>query len=66
MNDSELRILFAAFAMLKMNWERGQDEGNALDCFAIADAMVEASKTPPGDNLGIVAIKKRKPRKTET
>lgn len=65
MNDTELRILFAAFAMLKVSWERGHDEANAKDCFAIADAMVEAAKTPPGDDLGIVAIKKRKPRKTD-
>lgn len=62
MNDSELRVLFAAFAMLKMNWERGEDIGNARDCFVIADAMVEASKPPPSDDIGIVAIKKKKAR----
>lgn len=66
MNDSELRILFAAFAMLKMNWDRGEDIGNARDCFVIADAMVEASRpSPPEDALGIVAIKKRKTKGSE-
>ena len=60
MNDSEMRILFAAFAMLKMSWDRGEDEENAKDCFAIADAMVEASKSYIEDKLGIVAIKKKR------
>jgi hypothetical protein len=60
MNDSEMRILFAAFAMLKMTWERGSDLDNAKDCFAIADAMVDASKFSPEDEVGIVAIKKKK------
>ena len=66
MNDSEMRILFAAFAMLKMKWEQGEDADNARDCFVIADAMVEASKpSPPEDALGIVAIKKRKTKGSE-
>ncbi len=66
MNDSELRILFAAFAMLKMNWDQGEDLENARDCFAIADAMVEASRpSPPEDALGIVAIKKRRTKGSE-
>ena len=65
MNDSELRILFAAFAMLKMKWNPGEDIENAKDCFVIADAMVEASKSSPEDALGIVAIKKRKTKGSE-
>ena len=66
MNDSELRILFAAFAMLKMNWSQDEDIENARDCFAIADAMVEASRpSPPEDALGIVAIKKRRTKGSE-
>lgn len=64
MNDPELRILFAAFAMLKVDWHKGTDVDNARDCFVIADAMLEASKPPP-DELGIVAIKKRRPRKAD-
>ena len=53
-----LRNVFAAFAMLKMVWHRGEDDDNARDCFAIADAMMRArdAKTEEG---GIVAIKKR-------
>lgn len=67
MNDSELRILFAAFAMLKVDWSSAdKDDKNARDCFAIADAMVEASRpSPPEDALGIVAIKKRRTKGSE-
>lgn len=60
MNNSELRNMFAAFAMLKMNWDSGNDREKARECFQIADAMVEASLTSLEDSLGIVAIKKRK------
>jgi hypothetical protein len=61
MKDSELRILFAAFAMLKMQWDDlDEDSLSAKECFAIADAMVKASKVSPADEVGIVAIKKKK------
>ena len=44
MNDDELRILFACFAMLKMTWARGDEAADAKDCFLIADAMIKESK----------------------
>lgn len=65
MNDAELRVLFASFAILKMDWNVGYDEENAKDCFTIADAMIKASKSAPLDDMGIAAIKKRRPRKAK-
>ena len=40
-----LRDYFAAKAMLKMTWDRGEDEINAIDCYKIADAMMKARET---------------------
>jgi len=38
----DLRDYFAAKAMQKMIWEKGQDLENAKDCYVIADAMMKA------------------------
>lgn len=57
MDKDELRVLFAAFAMLKMRWERGEENSDAQDCWQIADKMLEEMNK---DDLGIVAIKKRR------
>jgi hypothetical protein len=38
----DLRDYFAAKAMQKMIWEKGQDLENAKECYAIADAMMKA------------------------
>jgi hypothetical protein len=40
----DLRDYFAAKAMQKMIWEKGQDLENAKECYAIADAMMKASE----------------------
>ena len=62
MNDSEMRILFAAFAMMTKRWNGREDDEEARECFAVADAMVKASKESKAseDTLGIAAIKSRK------
>jgi hypothetical protein len=54
MNDEDLRDLFAAFAMMKMSWCRGEEENDASDCWFIADKMLEARKKQAA---GIAAIK---------
>ena len=41
-HDMDLRDYFAAKAMQKMIWEKGQDLENAKDCYVIADAMMKA------------------------
>lgn len=66
MNDNDLRDLFAAFAILKMDWSSaGKDAEHANSCYAIADAMLKARQSAPLDELGIVAIKKRKTKGSE-
>ena len=60
MNDDDLRICFAMFAMLKMSWHRGDEDMDARDCWFIADKMLEARNTESDVDEGIVAIKKRK------
>lgn len=61
MNDNDLRDLFAAFAILKVDWySEEKDAENAATCYAIADAMLKARQSAPLDELGIVAIKSRK------
>jgi hypothetical protein len=57
MNDEDLRVCFAMFAMLKMDWRRGDEADDAKDCWLIADEMLRA-KHPEQDG-GIAAIKKR-------
>jgi hypothetical protein len=57
MNDEDMRMCFAMFAMLKMSWHRGEEEADARDCWLVADKMLEARNA---DDEGIVAIKKRK------
>ena len=38
----DLRDYFAAHAMLKMTWNKGDDDIDAVDCYKIADAMMKA------------------------
>ena len=38
----QLRDYFAARAMLKMTWNKGDDDIDAADCYKIADAMIAA------------------------
>jgi len=57
MNDEDLRDFFAAFAMFKMHWKKGEEDEDARDCFFLADKMLEARRK---ERLGIVTIAKRK------
>ena len=64
MNDDDLRDLFAAFAILKMDWSSAErDAEHAESCYAIADAMLKARRSPTTEEIGIVAIKKRRATK---
>ena len=58
MNDEDLRDLFAGFAMLSKMWISPHLDDYAKDCYAIADAMIEAKYAQP--EVGIAAVKKRK------
>jgi hypothetical protein len=60
MIDSDMRICFAMFAMLRMSWNRGEEERDAKDCWTIADEMLKAQN--PEHEGGIAAIKKRQPK----
>ena len=42
--EPDLIDIFAMFAMLKMDWRRGQDKQNAEDAYAIAESMMNARK----------------------
>jgi hypothetical protein len=38
----ELRDYFAAKAMQKITWKKGEEKEDAEDCYVIADAMMKA------------------------
>jgi len=42
MTEDDLLDLYALFAMLKMNWDKGEEEKDADDCYVIARAMLLA------------------------
>jgi len=42
--EPQLIDIFAMFAMLKMDWKRGDDDKNAMDCYQVAKAMMKARK----------------------
>lgn len=58
MNEEELRVLFAAFAMLKMAWHKGEEDEDAKDCWYLAEKML-TSRMQNIDG-GIAAIKPRR------
>lgn len=64
MNDEDLRDLFAAFAMISKAWIPPNLEDHAKNCYAIADAMIEA-KYAEGEpeEVGIAAVVKRTRKK---
>ena len=67
MNDEDLRDLFAAFAMISKAWIPPNLEDHAKNCYAIADAMIEAkyAEEEPEPEVGIAAVKrKRKTKET--
>ena len=57
MTDEDMRICFAMFAMLKVTWNRGEEEQDARDCWSIADEMIKAKNLEQDE--GIASIKKR-------
>ena len=68
MNDEDLRDLFAAFAMISKAWIPPNLDDHAKNCYAIADAMLDAkyADNEPEPEMGITAIKrKRKTTKEE-
>lgn len=70
MNDEDLRDLFAAFALISKAWIMPDLQSHAKNCYAIADAMIEAKyaneESEPAPEMGITAIKrKRKTTKEE-
>ena len=62
MNENDLRDCFAMFALLRMSF--GDTDcaysGGAERCYRIADAMLEARKAEPEQEVGIVAVKSRR------
>lgn len=40
--EPQLIDMFAAFAMLRMDWGHGEDDANAMDAYAIAESMMLA------------------------
>ena len=60
MNDEDLRDLFAAFAMVSKRWIAPNLKDNARDCYAIADAMLDAKYAEP--EMGITAAKPKRKR----
>jgi len=64
MNDEDLRDLFAGLAMQGVLAGGGSNliaRETAANCYALADAMIEAKYATP--EVGIAAVKK--PRKTK-
>jgi len=61
MNEQDLRDCFAMFAMVGLFMKGiGLDEESARQCYAAADAMLEARKPR---EVGIKAVKKTKENK---
>ena len=63
MDDEDLRDLFAAFAMVSKAWIPPDLQAHARNCYAIADAMIEAKYADNVPEVGIATVKK--PRKTK-
>ena len=58
MNDEDLRDLFAAFALISKAWIMPDLQAHAKNCYAIADAMIEAKYAKP-EEVGITTVIKR-------
>jgi hypothetical protein len=56
MNEQDLRDCFAMFAMINKRFERGYEEIEAKQCWAIADAML--ATRAPKEEVGITAVKR--------
>lgn len=64
MNDEDLRDLFAFGAMISKAWIPPNLEDHARNCYAIADAMIEAkyAEEEP-EEVGIAAVKRKRTTK---
>jgi hypothetical protein len=65
MNDEDLRDLFAAFALISKAWIMPDLQAHARNCYAIADAMIEARYAEPEPEVGIAAVKRKRKTKEE-
>lgn len=63
MNDEDLRDLFAFGAMISKAWVPSNLEDHAKNCYAIADAMIEAKYYEDAAE-GITAIKPKRKKPT--
>jgi hypothetical protein len=65
MNDEDLRDLFAFGAMISKAWQAPNLEAHAKNCYAIADAMIEARyyEEPEEPEVGIAAVKRKRTTK---
>ena len=57
MSEEDMRMCFAMFAMLKVSFDRGEEENDARDCWKIADEMLRARHLEQDE--GIASIRKR-------
>lgn len=64
MNDEDLRDLFAGLAMISNAWIPPNIQDHAKNCYAIADAMIEAKYAEP-EEVGITAVKRKRKTKEE-
>jgi hypothetical protein len=60
MNDEDLRDLFAAFALISKAWIMPDLQSHAKNCYAIADAMIEAKYTKEEEGIASVVKRTRK------
>jgi hypothetical protein len=63
MNDEDLRDFFAAFAMISNAWIPPDLQDHAKNCYAIADAMIEAKYKKEEPEQGITSVIKRTRKK---
>jgi hypothetical protein len=64
MNDEDLRDFFAGLAMISNAWIPPNLKDHARNCYAIADAMIEAKYAEPDEpEVGIAAVVKRTRKK---
>jgi hypothetical protein len=60
MNDEDLRDLFAAFALISKAWIMPDLQSHARNCYAIADAMIEAKYAKEEEGIASVVKRTRK------
>ena len=59
MNENDLRDCFAMFALIGVRSSTDKEQ-QAKWCYEMADAMLEARKAEPEQEIGIVAAKTRR------